>query len=269
MSSVISRPSVVKGSPTKTSTTWPRWIDAPPLRGARAVDGDGQDGQAGGLGHDEAALLELADPAGAGPRALGRDPDVRPALQQALGVAQAGDGLPPVAAIDLHEAGAPHGRAEDGDLEQLGLGDHAQAALHHAEEHGDVEVALVVRHHHVRPAVVDARAAHAQVELRALDDPPRPGLEARVAGGEIEAAEGGVDHGGRRDAQRLTDGVQRIEDRHAPHHTSIARPAARATRRGKRRAPGERTIRRLTLGGGPGKNRRATRLRATTMGSRG
>jgi hypothetical protein len=155
----------------------PGWHDVP-----GPVERHWQDGGLGVDGELETAGLEGEHLALEAARTFRRDPHEGALVEPPARLADGPERSPRVGAVDGDEARRAHGPAEDGYVEQLALGHHADIGAEDAKENRDVVERLVVAHDDVALA---GRAPLAPLELE--DDPglchdgARPCVEARVA----------------------------------------------------------------------------------------
>ncbi len=124
----------------------------------------------------EAAALERAQrPVGAA-ASLREEDHVDAAPDAGRSPAQRPHGAVPVRAIDHDRVGERERPTEEGDAQELPLGDEAEGDGHGGDDRRDVEDALVVRHQHVGAVGIDVLEAVAlDADAAAREDPTHPG----------------------------------------------------------------------------------------------
>src|SRR5580658_3591774 len=164
----------------------------------------------------EAAFLERQKLSRHASRPLRRDPDVRAAGEKGAGAVQVTYRRLSVSAVDGDEPGRGQRVAEDGDAEELLLGDHPDVRSEDVEEDRDVVKRLVIAHHEVGRAGRGVLAPHeVELYLSVLDDVVGPAIETVVADLASDASAERLQHRGERDGERLVDVADRQGERGA------------------------------------------------------
>src|SRR5262245_5586533 len=117
-------------------------------RGAPAVDGDRYDRRPGLNGHYEAAFLERQQFVGPRPRALREDEKRIAASNRSHRLGNRRPSLLAILSLDRHEAASQEHATKERELEQLRLEQHVQPPVERDEQHGRIDVALMVRKKH-------------------------------------------------------------------------------------------------------------------------